>query len=118
MFLLPVPRKAAEKDDKRTRQTRAWLLKELALDGPLRWYSWAIRSHLERLKRAARMVMRHLDGVRNAIYFHLGGLDLYPEAVFHSNSSRTREHRRPLAGGAGEPGGGKVIAITDPASPR
>ena len=79
-----------------------------------RWYAWAIRSRLEPMKAAARMIKRHLDGVlryaqhpitngvaeginskimsikrkaggfRNAehfttaIYFHCGGLDLYP----------------------------------------
>ncbi len=79
-----------------------------------RWYAWAIRSRLEPVKRVARTIKRHLDGVlryvqhpitngvaeglnskimsvkrkaggfRNpdhftiAIYFHCGGLDLYP----------------------------------------
>jgi transposase len=79
-----------------------------------RWYAWAIRSRLEPVKKVARMIHRHLDGVlrfvqhpitngvaeglnskimsikrkaagfRNpqhfttAIYFHCGGLDLYP----------------------------------------
>jgi transposase len=78
------------------------------------WYAWAIRSRLEPVKKVARMIKRHLDGVlrvvkhpitngvaeglnrkimsikrkaggfRNpqnfttAIYFHCGGLDLYP----------------------------------------
>ena len=82
-----------------------------------RWYGWAIRSRLEPIKKVARMIKRHWDGVidavltkvtnarseatnaklqwikrlgcgyrnrerfRNAIYFHLGGLDLYPDAV-------------------------------------
>jgi len=82
-----------------------------------RWYSWAIRSRLEPMKRVARMIRRHWDGVinaattsttnaraeginrkiqwvkrmacgyrnrsnfRNAIYFHLGGLDLYPDLL-------------------------------------
>jgi len=81
------------------------------------WYNWAIRSRLEPVKKVARMVKKHLEGIltavvtgatnaraegfntmiqkikrdargfRNkdrfkaAIYFHLGGLDLYPEAV-------------------------------------
>ena len=80
----------------------------------LRWYSWAIRSRLEPIKKVARMIKRHLEGIltavvlgitnaraeglnakiqwikatargfrnrgrfRDAIYFHLGGLDLYP----------------------------------------
>jgi len=79
-----------------------------------RWYAWAIRSRLAPVKKVARMIHRHLDGVlrfvqhpitngvaeglnskimsikrkaagfRNpqhfttAIYFHCGGLDLYP----------------------------------------
>lgn len=86
------------------------------------WYSWAIRSRLEPIKRVARMIKRHLQGVlnaivadvtnarleglnatiqwlkrsargfrnrdrfRNAIYFHLGGLDLYPASVLHQGS--------------------------------
>jgi transposase len=81
------------------------------------WYGWAIRSRLEPVKKVARMIKRHLEGIltavvtgatnaraegfnmmiqkikrdargfRNkerfkaAIYFHLGGLDLYPDAV-------------------------------------
>ena len=31
------------------------------------WYSWAIRSPLEPMKRVARMIKTHLDGVLNAI---------------------------------------------------
>jgi transposase len=86
------------------------------------WYSWALRSRLEPLKRVARTMKRHLTGIlnviasgvtnarlegintviqnvkrsargfrnrdrfRNAIYFHLGGLQLYPAAGAHSNS--------------------------------
>ena len=81
------------------------------------WYESAIRCRLEPIKRVARMVKRHLEGIvtamvqgvsnaraesinagiqklkyvargfrnrerfRNAIYFHLGGLDLYPAGV-------------------------------------
>ncbi len=108
---------------------RAWAIKELAMSlwyyayrGSARkawnkWYSWAIRSQLEPIKKVARMVKRHLEGIltaivrgvtnarseginakiqwvkytargcrnrerfRNAIYFHLGGLDLYPESI-------------------------------------
>ncbi len=81
-----------------------------------RWYSWAIRSRLEPVKKVAKMIKNHLTGILNyfdhrltsagaeginsriqavkvaargfrtkegfktAIYFHLGGLDLYPAA--------------------------------------
>jgi len=81
------------------------------------WYRWAIRSRLEPVKRVARMVKKHLEGIvtavvtgvhnaraegfnallqklkryaqgfrnrdrfRQAIYFHLGGLDLNPDSV-------------------------------------
>lgn len=119
---------------KALKTSRAWMLKELAMEmwecedresaqkifGA--WYSWAIRSRLEPIKRVARMIKRHLQGVlnaivsrltnarleglntiiqglkraargfrnrerfRNAIYFHLGGLDLYPASLTHSNS--------------------------------
>ena len=115
---------------------RAWAIKESAmlLWGYVkrgwaermwkRWYSWAIRSRLEPVKRVARMIKKHWEGVinaatsnvtnaraeginskiqwikrmasgyrnrenfRNAIYFHLGGLDLYPESLktAHTNS--------------------------------
>lgn len=116
------------------RTSRAWMLKELAMEmwetrdrKDAReifeaWYSWAIRSRLAPIKRVARMIKRHLTGIlnaiehgvtnarlegintviqglkrtargfrsrhrfRNAIYFHLGGLDLYPDALTHSNS--------------------------------
>lgn len=105
---------------------RAWAIKEFAMTlwsyrhlgwarkGWLRWYNWAIRSRLEPVKKVARMVKNHLDGIliavvkgitnaraesinakiqwlkytargfrnrdrfRTAIYFHLGGLNLYP----------------------------------------
>jgi transposase len=108
---------------------RAWAIKEAAmvLWGYVsrgwaermwtRWYGWAIRSRLEPVKRVARMIQNHWQGVLNAatsnvtnalaeglnskiqwikrkacgyrnrerfrlaIYFHLGGLDLYPEAL-------------------------------------
>lgn len=108
---------------------RAWAIKELAMSlwdyvsrtwaekGWQRWYSWAIRSRLEPIKQAARMIKKHLWGIVNAIvlkadnghaesinskikmikirsrgfrnkerfktaiYFHLGGLDLYPEGI-------------------------------------
>ncbi len=108
---------------------RAWAIKELAMTlwGYVsrgwaermwkRWYSWAIRSRLEPIRKVARMIKRHWQGVinavtsnitnassegmnskiqwikrkacgyrnrerfRNAIYFHLGGLDLYPKAI-------------------------------------
>lgn len=108
---------------------RAWGLKELAMSlwhyrhrgwarkAWLKWYSWAIRSRLEPIRKVARMVRTHLEGIlnaivlgvtnaraeginakiqwlkfnargfrnrerfRKAIYFHLGGLDLYPEGL-------------------------------------
>jgi transposase len=113
----------------RLRVARAWAIKESAmlLWGYVkrgwaermweRWYGWAIRSRLEPVKRVARMIKKHWQGVlnaattnvtnalaeglnskiqwikrkacgyrnrerfRNAIYFHLGGLDLYPDAL-------------------------------------
>jgi transposase len=115
--------------DSRLKVSRAWAIKEAAmlLWGYVRrgwakrmwerWYQWAIRSRLEPVKRVARMIKKHWEGVinaattdvtnaraeainsriqwvkrmacgyrnrenfRNAIYFHLGGLDLYPEAL-------------------------------------
>ena len=105
---------------------RAWAIKELArqLWGQTsrgwarrrwkKWLSWAMRSRLEPIKKAARMIRDHLYGIenaiamgqtngpaeainagiqrikrmangfrnperfKNAIYFHLGGLDLLP----------------------------------------
>lgn len=108
---------------------RAWAIKELAMSlwgytyrGSARkawksWYSWASRSRLDPIKKVAKMVKSHLEGIltaivrgvtnarseglnakiqwikytargfrnrerfRNAIYFHLGGLDLYPEGA-------------------------------------
>ncbi len=115
------------------RVARAWAIKQMAatLWGYQvrgwaerrwkEWYGWAIRSRLEPMKRVARMVKGHWDGVinaatsevtnaraeainsriqwikkmacgfrsrkrfREAIYFHLGGLDLAPAAAaFHT----------------------------------
>lgn len=119
---------------KTLKTSRAWALKELAMEmwesrdrqaateifeG---WYRWAIRSRLEPIKCVARTMKRHLTGIlnaiasgvtnarlegintviqnlkrsargfrnrhrfRTAIYFHLGGLQLYPAAVTHSGS--------------------------------
>jgi transposase len=89
-----------------------------------RWISWAMRSKLEPIKKAAEMVRKHLWGIingivlqatnaaaesmnakiqrikrmacgfrsserfKNAIYFHLGGLDLYPASanLTHTNN--------------------------------
>jgi len=119
---------------KALKASRAWALKELAMEmweGRNRqaaaeifdaWYRWAIRSRLEPIKRVARTMKHHLTGIlnaiaaavtnarlegintviqglkraargfrnrtrfRNAIYFHLGGLQLYPDAIANSNS--------------------------------
>jgi transposase len=108
---------------------RAWAIKETAMElwescnraeameKWKQWYGWAIRSRLEPVKRVARMIKNHLDGVinavltnvtnagaesinsvvqklkvkargfrnrerfKNAIYFHLGGLNLYPSGI-------------------------------------
>jgi transposase len=113
----------------RLKVARAWAIKEAAmlLWGYVRrgwaermwkqWYGWAIRSRLEPVKRVARMIRKHWEGVmnaatrnvtnaraeginskiqwikrmasgyrnrenfRNAIYFHLGALDLYPQSL-------------------------------------
>ena len=60
------------------RVARAWAIKQLAatLWGYRvrgwaerrwkQWYGWAIRSRLEPIKRVARMIKRHWDGVINA----------------------------------------------------
>jgi transposase len=114
------------------RTARAWALKEHAMclwnyasrswarKAWRAWISWALRSRLEPVKRVARMVRDHLEGIvnaivlratnagaesinariqrvkrmacgfrnrerfKNAIYFHLGGLDLSP--VTHTTS--------------------------------
>lgn len=121
----------------RLQTARAWSYKERAMMGwaPgtrkgareawLAWYRSAIRCRLEPIKRVARMVKRHLEGIvtamvqgvsnaraesinagvqklkymargfrnrerfRNAIYFHLGGLDLYPAGVSHDRLGHT-----------------------------
>jgi transposase len=44
-----------------------------------------INAIIQGLKRTARGY-RNRQRFRNAIYFHLGGLDLYPDALTHSNS--------------------------------
>ncbi len=117
---------------------RAWAIKELGMQiwqfkrrgwaqkAWLRWYSWAIRSRLEPVKKVARMIKRHLEGIlnaivrrvtnaraeginakiqwikytargfrnrerfHNAIYFHLGGLDLYPEGFARPQTAGSR----------------------------
>jgi len=77
-----------ERDEKQTmaeletaavRTARAWSIKELArqlwqyatkgwaLRGWRRWYLRAIRSRLEPIKKVARMIWKHIDGVVNGI---------------------------------------------------
>ena len=99
-------------------RTRGWARKAWQS-----WYRSAIRCRLEPVKRVARMIKRHLEGIvtavvqgvsnaraesinagvqwlkysargfrnrqrfRNAIYFHLGGLDLYPPVSAVTTSS-------------------------------
>lgn len=119
---------------KALKTSRAWMLKELAMEmwesrdrATAKqifeaWYSWAIRSRLDPMRRVARTMKKHLYGIlnaietgvtnarlegintviqwlkrsargfrnrerfRNSIYFHLGGLDLYPHALTHQRS--------------------------------
>jgi len=122
--------------DSALKTARAWAIKEMAnglwsfvTRGWARrawkkWISWAQRSRLEPMKKAAKTVKNHLEGILNAIvlnttnagaesinskiqklksracgfrnrerfrmaiYFHLGGLDMYPDScrIAHSNS--------------------------------
>ena len=113
---------------------RAWAIKEAATKlwsyvkkgwadrAWKKWLSWAMRSRIEPIKKAARTIRAHLWGIvnavthgvtnatsesinakiqkvkkmacgfrnrerfRNAILFHLGGLDLYPASVTHTDS--------------------------------
>lgn len=58
---------------------RAWEIKQMAMSlwGYIkrgwaermwrRWYQWAIRSRLEPIKRVARMIKAHWEGVMNAV---------------------------------------------------
>jgi len=58
---------------------RAWAIRETAMSlwdyrrrgwarrAWMKWYGWAIRSRLEPVKRVARMVKRHLEGIVNAV---------------------------------------------------
>lgn len=60
--------------------SRAWAIKEAGMTiwryrsrhwarkALLKWYDWAIRSRLEPIKRVARMVKRHLEGLVNAMH--------------------------------------------------
>lgn len=85
------------------------------------WMSWAMRSRIEPIKKVARMVKKHWEGIINAattgitnamaeginekiqwlrrqarglgrerfkraIFFHLGGLDLYPSSIAHTHT--------------------------------
>lgn len=115
--------------------SRAWAIKEMASKlwryanrtsarkAWKRWMSWAVRSRIEPIKKAARTIRKHIEGILNAvvlmatnvgaesinakiqkvknracgfrnrqrfkdaIMFHLGGLDLYPA---HCGSTHTK----------------------------
>ena len=77
--------------------TRGWALRAWK-----KWLAWASRSRLLPVRKVAATIRRHLWGIinaiiqrlkskacgyrnrenfRNAIYFHLGGLDLYPTRI-------------------------------------
>lgn len=122
--------------DSALKTARAWAIKEMA-NGLWsyatrgwarhkwkRWISWAQRCRLEPMRKAAKTVKKHLEGILNAIalnatnagaesinakiqkvkrmacgfrnrdrfrmaiYFHLGGLDMYPDAcqIAHTDS--------------------------------
>lgn len=81
-----------ERDEKQTmatietaaiRTARAWSIKELArqlwhyaskgwaLRGWRRWYLRAIRSRLEPVKKVARMIWKHINGIINGIIKHV-----------------------------------------------
>jgi transposase len=45
----------------------------------------SINAKIQRVKRMA-CGFRNRERFRNAIYFHLGGLDLYPAACTHTDS--------------------------------
>ncbi len=60
--------------------SRAWAIKELGMDAwryrsrgwarkaLAKWYGWAIRSRLEPMKKVAKTIKNHLEGIVNAIY--------------------------------------------------
>lgn len=116
------------------KSARAWAIKEAATKlwhyvrkgwaekAWKKWISWAVRSRLEPIKKAARTIRNHLWGIVNAvvhsvsnarlesinariqrvkkaacgfrnrerfraaIMFHLGGLDLYPRPLAHTEA--------------------------------
>ncbi|HEX9894118.1 MAG TPA: ISL3 family transposase [Gemmatimonadales bacterium] len=113
---------------------RAWALKQLAMSlwrfrtrawaakAWKRWLAWALRCRLEPMRKVARSIRKHLEGIlnaivagvtnaraealntqiqrlkrmacgfrsrqrfRHAIYFHLGGLDMYPGTLQATHS--------------------------------
>jgi transposase len=123
--------------DSTLKTARAWAIKQFAMSlwsyrtrgwarkAWRRWYAWAIRSRLEPVRRVARMIKKHLEGILNAIvlgvtnarseainakiqwlkysargfrnrdrfrtviYFHLGGLDLYPQTIAANSPTHT-----------------------------
>jgi transposase len=72
-------REFRELRESKLRTARAWALKELAMDlwryrtetwarkAWEGWYGWAIRSRLEPIKKVARMMKTHLQGILNAV---------------------------------------------------
>jgi len=104
------------------------------------WLGWAARCRLEPMRKVARMIKSHLEGIvtaivnrvtnagaesinariqqvkrmacgfrnherfRNAIYFHLGGLDMMPIAV----------RRRTAASARARPDSSREGAVTQP----
>ena len=63
-----------------TRTARAWAIKEAGMDvwryrsrhwarkALEAWYSWAIRSRLKPIKKVARLIKKHLEGLVNAMH--------------------------------------------------
>lgn len=85
--------------DSTLKTASAWAIKELAMSlwhyvsktwarkGWEQWLNWAVRSRLDPIREVAKTIKIRSRGFRNkerfanAIYFYLGGLDLYPAGV-------------------------------------
>lgn len=75
----------AVKKAARTIRDHLWGILNAIIHGATNAKAESINSKIQRVKKAA-CGFRNRERFRNAILFHLGGLDLYPTAATHTNS--------------------------------
>ena len=74
------------------------------------WIAWAVRSRLEPVKKVARMIRKHLDGIINAIVLGVTNAPADPGATSRASIPHPARRKRRNRGSCGEgPGKGSTL---------